>query len=244
MTPSLKPPTPLWDRARRPLLETQALETSRLWLSSGAWGLLMLGGVGRGKSLAAAWLWHRLRDEALAVASRPAGTHADSGRPIYRRAGDTLWLRAREVQRLEWAARSEVLGRCATAAGLVLDEMGAEDERVSAAIGDVLEQRGDARLRTVMTSNLGGGAFLKRYGDRLTSRLRAGGVTPEGGAQWAVLVQGEDMRGKDVEPTSEEPRENEDRKATPDFMAKILSEEAPEVAAMLGALVRRTSEAP
>lgn len=85
---------------------------------------------------------------------------------------------------------------------------------------------------------------MKRYGDRLTSRLRAGGVTPEGGAQWAVLVQGEDMRGKDVEPTSEEPRENEDRKATPDFMAKILSEEAPEVAAMLGALVRRTSEAP
>jgi hypothetical protein len=252
MSASLKPPTPLWDRASRPLLETHALATARLWLASGAWALLMLGGVGRGKSLAAAWLWHQLRAEALSIASRPAGVHADSGRPIYRRAGDTLWLRARELQQLSgWdqqtgrSVRGEVLERCAGATGLVVDEMGAEDERVSQSIAGVLEQRADAGRRTVMTSNLNGQAFLKRYGDRLTSRLRAGGTNEDGGSRWAVMVQGDDLRGSDDtddgESDTAQGNAGSGPLATPDFMAKVLAESAPEVAMMVNGLIRRSA---
>ena len=67
------------------------------WLGSEAWGLLLLGEPGRGKSQAAAWLWCRLREEDVARASAqglsPGGDIFFHGQPnllpdIIRRKGD------------------------------------------------------------------------------------------------------------------------------------------------------------
>jgi hypothetical protein len=227
MSVDISPPTPLWARASADALQpTHAMQTAREWLASSAWGLLMLGGVGRGKSQAAAWLWLRLRHLDLLEAD-----------DAHRSRRGVTWLRARALQNVPWEERAATLRRCATAYGLVVDELGGEDERTGQAIGDVLEQRGDEQRRTVMTSNLDGKGFLERYGDRLVSRLRSGGVTIKGGAQWAVLVQGADLRGSDLPPSDDPETIEQGRPASPEFMARELAKEAPEVAAMLGPLV-------
>lgn len=226
----MTPPTPLWERAQQPLRDTHAMATARAWLSSTAWGLLMLGGVGRGKSLAAAWLWLRLRELDL--------VEADT---VHRQRRGVLWLRARVLQNLEWTERAEVLRRCATSYGLIVDELGGEDQRTGEAVSDLIEQRGDEQRRTVITTNLEPPRFLERYGDRLVSRLRSGGITSKGGARWAVSVQGADLRGSEaveVEPDTLD----EGRPVTFEFMARELADKAPEVAAMLEPLARRAAE--
>jgi hypothetical protein len=225
MSANLTPPTPLWERVQQPLLDTHAMTTARAWLASDAWGLLMLGGVGRGKSLAAAWLWLRLRGLDLAEADA-----------LHRQRRGVLWLRARVLQNLEWNERADVLRRCAVAFGLVVDELGGEDQRTGEALSDLIEQRGDEQRRTVITTNLEPARFLERYGDRLVSRLRAGGITSKGGARWAVSVQGADLRGAEV-PQAEPDTIEEGRPASPEFMARELAKEATDVAAMLQPVV-------
>jgi hypothetical protein len=230
MTVDLTPPTPLWARADQgALLDTHAMQVARAWLASDAWGVLLLGGVGRGKSMAAAWLWLRLRHLDL--------LDADAA---HRSRRGVLWLRARALQNLSWDERATVLRRCGSAYGLVVDELGGEDERTGQALGDVLEARGDSLRRTVMTTNLDGKGFLDRYGDRLVSRLRSGGVSSRGGAQWAVAVQGADLRGSDL-PQSDPDTIEEGRPVTAEFMARELADKAPEVAAMLEPLARRAA---
>lgn len=221
----LTPPTPLWSRAQQPLEDTHAMLTAKAWLDSDAWGLLMLGGVGRGKSQAAAWLWHRLE--------RQEYRHACD---TYRGRRDVLWLRARLLQRLDWGERARIIERCSNAVALVMDELGGEDEKTSEAVSDIVEQRGDEKRRTVLTTNLSGAEFLKRYGDRITSRLRSGGVEPtqdgQGRARWAVLVQGSDLRGtmetppppKEPEPAKEPVVDFDMAKMTAAFLRQILDE--------------------
>lgn len=231
MSVDLSPPTPLWARASNEALQpTHALQVAADWLGSDAWGLLMLGGVGRGKSQAAAWLWLRLRHLDL--------LDADAA---HRSRRGVLWLRARALQNLSWDERAATLRRCSSAYGLVVDELGGEDERTSQALGDVLEARGDEQRRTVMTSNLDGKGFIGRYGDRLVSRLRSGGVTSSGGVQWAVTVQGVDLRGTDLPPADDPDTIVEGRPVTAEFMARELADKAPEVAAMLEPLARRAA---
>lgn len=182
----LLPPHPLWQRAREKLAPTPAMQVAQNWLTSEAWGLLMLGGVGRGKSQAAAWLHLRLREEAIRVAQAPG---------VYERPGDVLWLRARVLQQLPWHEREKVLGRCAPAYGLVVDELGAEDTNTIQTLSDLLEDRGDQCRHTVITTNLDRASFGERYGDRLVDRLRAGGLNQRGLARWAVEISGESLRG-------------------------------------------------
>lgn len=108
---------------------------------------VMYGGVGVGKSFAAAWT--------------VAGI------------GNGLWLSARTVDNLE--AWKEIQHRAHTVPLLVVDDLGTE--RVSESqwgteqLASLLTGRIDAGLRTVVTTNLDGTAMTKRYGDRLRSRL-------------------------------------------------------------------------
>lgn len=242
----LTPPTPLWARANTGALQdNHAMQVAREWLASEAWGLLLLGAVGRGKSQAAAWLWLQLRHLDL--------LDADA---LHRPRRGVLWLRARVLQRLDWPTRAQVLQRCAGAYGLVVDEMGGEDEKTGEALGDLIEQRGDEQRRTVLTTNLapswtdrqdGQGqvvkvpGFAQRYGDRLTSRLRSGGITDKGSARWAVAVKGADLRGADIPttpaPDAEAEPDGAHTPATTDFMARELADKAPSVAALLQPLV-------
>lgn len=217
----LAPPTPLWQRAQDGLRETHAMQVARAWLASDAWALLLLGGVGRGKSQAAAWLWLRLRHRDL--------LDADEHR---RQRRGVLWLRARALQRLEWSERAKMLQRAARSFGLVVDELGGEDERTSEALSDVLEQRGDSQDRTVLTTNLEPADFARRYGDRLISRLRAGGVTAKGTARWAQVVRGDDLRGTEA-PAAPPLREATDAQITVEQEQAILAEYAPEIATVI-----------
>jgi hypothetical protein len=180
---SLYPPEPL--TAIEALRDTEAFLVAKKWADSGAWGLLLLGAVGRGKSVAAAWLWCWMRERAFKAAQGPG--RFDRPRAV-------LWLRARALQRMTWQERASTLGRCAGAYGLVVDEMGGEDMKTGEALVDVLEERGDSNALTVMTTNLDGTQFPARYGDRLPSRLRSGGVD-KGKARWAKTVGGPDLRG-------------------------------------------------
>lgn len=224
MSIDLSPPHPLWERARAGVLQdTHAMVVAREWISSDAWAVLLLGAVGRGKSQAAAWLWHRLRHlDLLEADERHRGRRG------------VLWLRARVLQRLDWQTRAATISRCSSAFGLVVDELGGEDEKTSEALSDLIEQRGDEQRRTALTSNLEPAAFAQRYGDRLTSRLRAGGITDKGSARWAVVVRGGDLRGSDVEPVPDEAHHHRDETpVTPEQQAAILAEHAPGVAALL-----------
>jgi hypothetical protein len=123
----------------------------------------------------------------------------------------------------------------------VVDELGGEDQRTGEALSDLIEQRGDEQRRTVITTNLeprrarddDSPGFLERYGDRLVSRLRAGGVTGKGGARWAVKIGGSDLRGADLPAIDEVPAPEEARPASLEFMTRELADKAPEVAAML-----------
>lgn len=215
------------------LLDTHAMATARDWFASGAWALLLLGSVGQGKSQAAAWLWKRLRAEALAKAQAPG---------CYERAGEVLWLRARDLQRLAWDDRSAFLTRCAGAYGLVVDELGGEDQRTTEAIGDLLERRADdENRRTVMTTNLDGKGFVARYGDRMASRIRAGGLNDHGLARWAVAVRGEDLRGTKLPPV-EESIATEGEPMTQQAVEQLLASVDPEVASMVrGIMARRAA---
>lgn len=209
----LSPPSQLWERAQdQTLLPTHAMRVARAWKKTRAWALVLLGGVGRGKSQAAAWLWHALRHEAIAHAQRPG--HCDA-------AGEVLWLRARTLQRVGLDERGVLLGRLARCYGLVIDELGGEDhyDRASprGALSDLIEERGDAARRTVITSNFPTAKELyKVYKDRLASRLHAAGRDENGDAKWVVVVEGADLRGLDEEINPDEgPTEEpvtEDRK--------------------------------
>lgn len=182
----LSPPTPLLERARSELAPTHAVQVARAWLASDAWGLLLLGNVGRGKSQAAAWLYWRLRQEAFGVAQAPG---------VYQRVRDVLWLRGPVLARMNYHERAQILTRCVNAYGLVVDELGSEPGAQLEPLSDMLEERGDHRRRTVITTNLERVGFSDRYGDRLVDRLREGGRDERGGARWAVEIGGESLRG-------------------------------------------------
>jgi len=110
--------------------------------------LVITGDVGTGKSTAAAWIVASTQDNAL-------------------------WLPARVVDDLErWKPVSELAYRVGL---LVIDDLGTERESDSGwsvdTIGGLLVDRLDSGKRTVVTTNLNGLGLVKRYGDRLRSRL-------------------------------------------------------------------------
>lgn len=143
-----------------------------------AWGLLLLGGVGAGKSTAAA---KALFDYATAQARQQA----------------ELWTGTHEWVRVADAARASGFGddaekrirRWRKAGLLVIDDLGVEMTTAPwlQALDDVLDSRYEHCRRTVITSNLSADAFKLRYGARAADRFRANGMV--------VVLDDKSMRG-------------------------------------------------
>lgn len=155
--------------AGKGLTQTKALTAAQAWLGSQSAAkpcLVLAGATGRGKSVAAAW-----------VAAELGG----------------VWLTCQRAARLFGAAfgpQYEQQNAALDAHTLVVDDVGSEVDdlapRMCAALIELLEQRKEARYRTVITTNLAGADFKARYPDvRLMSRLS--------GVQW-VTASGSDLR--------------------------------------------------
>lgn len=136
------------DQAKRDAV-MQVIEGVESWLPyPDCRFLVVTGDVGTGKSTAAAWAVASTQDNAL-------------------------WLPARTVDDLE---RWKPVSSLAYSVGLlVVDDLGTE--RVSDSgwssdtLGGLLVDRLDSGKRTIITTNLDGIGIVKRYGDRLRSRL-------------------------------------------------------------------------
>lgn len=157
--------------------KTLALEAARDWWASGEALLLLCGGVGSGKTTAAAWcLLKRMEQEA--ANPKPSG-----GVPIE----PGMFVTAPEFNGLsdyspEARAWMERLSRCGL---LVLDDLGTErmgDGELSC-IQRLVGERHAADRRTVLTTNLSGEAFKKRYGERVADRIRESGIVKGSGKE-------------------------------------------------------------
>ena len=155
MAPMRSPPfpQPTWfglDGQELRQAASEAMAGSQAWLDyPDCKVLLMLGGIGAGKTTAAAWI--------------VAGEKANS-----------VWLPARTVDDLEsW---KQVGHLAKTAQLLVIDDLGTERDTESGfgrdTLGNLFTDRIDRAQRTVVTTNLSGAELVKRYGERLRSRLQ------------------------------------------------------------------------
>lgn len=153
---------------------TECLKAAQLWWTSDKRtfpALVMLGDVGQGKTVAAAWCcvewargypWNKL----------PTGSNES---PM-------VWLdgpRLRQLSAFDERA-ADLLASAATAQLTVVDDAGREgDRRALEALSDVLMERVDNYRATVLTSNLKGEQFRARYGTALADRLRSCAVVPK-----------------------------------------------------------------
>lgn len=167
---------------------TEALLKAREWLGSDLDFLLLCGGPGAGKTIAAA---NVVADFLDTEARSSSGFHLLDSR---RRPTGAKVVRAAEGQRLglfdeDSRAAVEQMRRVAL---LVLDDMGTEmlTDVWRQQLDDVIDARYSDKLRTVVTTNLTPEAFKERYGARIADRIR----------QTAMVVQlgGESMRKRGV----------------------------------------------
>lgn len=133
--------------------------------------LAMVGDVGQGKTVAAAWCvveWARR----YPWNSLPTGSNE---KPM-------VWLdgpRLRELAAFGEEA-ADLLASAATAELTVVDDAGRDGSpRAIEALSDVLLERIDNFRATILTSNLKGEAFRARYGTALADRLRSSAAVPK-----------------------------------------------------------------
>lgn len=154
---------------------TPALAAAKEWWLSGKPVLLLLGGVGSGKTTAAGWVLLRQLEREAGV------THPSGGHPV----DPAMFATAAEFNGLsdyhpESRAWLERLCRCAL---LVLDDLGTErmgDGELSC-VQRVIGERHATGRRTVLTSNLTAEAFRARYGERVADRIREVGMVKGSG---------------------------------------------------------------
>lgn len=133
--------------------DTEALRVAQSWHASGRNWLLLCGGVGSGKSVAAGW---------CVVQEVKAGRRAEQ-------------RKSQELARLsgfdEGAAELERLKHLDL---LVLDDVGTEkvSDWARALLFEVLDARHEDRLRTIITSNLKPNDLSAHLGERLADRIR------------------------------------------------------------------------
>lgn len=131
---------------------TAYVEGVERWAASAKPWLLLLGDVGTGKSVAAAYACKR---------AMSAGSSA-------------AWVQAADFARLAGGFD----GECAWLQGvdvLVVDDIGTEhvSDFARATLHGVLAARHEDKLRTVLTSNLAGPELRERLGLRLADRIRS-----------------------------------------------------------------------
>lgn len=154
-------------------LTREHLPKAREWLATKLPLLVLLGGVGQGKSFAACWAAWQLAAR-VPLGALATGQSADPVR----------WCRATEFARLSAYSgddRAFFEGLCKVRV-LVLDDLGAETlAGVAAAhLDELIDVRISHNRRTVLTSNLVAGAFKQRYGDRIADRIRESAVISAG----------------------------------------------------------------
>lgn len=127
--------------------------------------LVMAGGFGVGKTVAAAWCavewareypWNQL----------PTGSNES---PM-------VWIDGPRIRELGLfnEASADLLSAASAAQLTIVDDVGREgDRRALEALSDVLMERLDARRATVLSTNVKGNDFVARYGGGLADRLRA-----------------------------------------------------------------------
>lgn len=135
----------------RPLIETGPLSEVRQWMFTSTTWILLAGGFGVGKSLAAAW----------ALVQRPGG----------------IWARAPRLADLAINDKPRYVA-IRTAPLLVIDELGLNSEGTSGwSIGlveDLLGERDENDAKTIITTNLNLEMFRKTYRERVWDRVRVG----------------------------------------------------------------------
>jgi hypothetical protein len=104
------------------------------------------------------------------------------------RRGDGMFVKAASLPRVDRARVPKLLQMRA----LVLDDLGTEflDSKgyVSSLLDELIDSRYDAKLPTVITTNLDDKVFKSRYGERLVDRIREAGRF--------VIIGGASMRGR------------------------------------------------
>lgn len=178
------PPQLLAD-LRAPLTATPALKAARQFTQAQvgeARCLFLLGPVGRGKSVAAAWVVReRLKAKASDWNERASGTALLPAQFIS--AGQLTRLSSYDKLDTEWLAELKRVGL------LVVDDAGDEGSAVGLIeFASVLLARFAKKLRTVVTSNLRKDAFAQRYGAAILDRAEQAGIVAE--------LPGESMRRK------------------------------------------------
>ena len=139
--------------------KTKAVDAITDWSRANSWCLLLLGGVGSGKSTAAA-------EYAVEFA-----VHCDA---------KPLWVRAVEASRMSaFGEQAEArFSAWRRAALLIIDDLGTEMMTATwqQALDDVMDFRYQHALPTILPSNLTAEEFKARYGERISDRIRHDGT--------------------------------------------------------------------
>lgn len=132
--------------------------------------LVLAGPTGVAKSTAAAWV-------SLAWAQQFSWEQPSGSRVV-----PFVWLDGAELQRIAGfdANAAMMLDAAETARLLVIDDAANESTaKAVATLSDVIRARCDHRRLTVLTTNVTGIEFRKRYGVPLSDRLRSCSVAPD-----------------------------------------------------------------
>jgi DNA replication protein DnaC len=166
--------------AKEPLSETPALVAAREFVSEHRNFLLLLGGVGTGKSLAACWTLLSQRRQK----TRDPVTGQDLPVPGEIDFGLIKFTRASEIARLSVFDDRDTWDDLRTVHFLVVDDLGVEAETPlwTERVGELVDVRYGEELPTVITSNLDAAAFRARYGARIASRVNSDGIVANCGA--------------------------------------------------------------
>lgn len=155
-----------------------AMEAMRDWTTRpGAVFLLLAGGVGSGKTTAAVETLRLARSQAWLMDSDGAvfsSWRFDSSKGLFVSAVDL-------EEKAPWSFDGDALWkRCRTVRLLVVDDLGSETQNEKSpfisAFQDLVRRRHAEELKTVITTNVDGVTFKKRYGARVLDRITERGV--------------------------------------------------------------------
>lgn len=147
--------------------------------------LVLSGGVGCGKTVAACWALGQYWTENRVFLRQPGDLPVD-----YRWRGGVFAPLSDFVNRSLWDDEDrDFRARVASTSTLVLDDVGVERGDGAAALFSLLSSRSSEERRTILTTNLPPQAFSDRYGARVLSRLLGVGGR-------IINVHGPDLRAK------------------------------------------------